>query len=302
LNVIEFTHVGKSYGNRAVLNNMNFTIKEGVLTGVIGRNGVGKSTLMKIIAGHIARTSGDVTVFSEDPYNSLKVSANLIFIDDVMTFSDTLSLTQILKEAARFYIKWDAELAQRLVDYFGFHPDVRHRNLSKGKKSTFNAIIGIASHCPLTILDEPTTGMDTAVRKDFYRALLKDYIAHPRTILLSSHHLEEIEDLLEDILLVHEGDIRFHGPITELQEMFIKLAGTEDNIRSFLTERNVFGKQTNGSYCEMLVENTFTAYEQERMLREGVRVIPVSANDAYVALTAGAKGGIDDVFNRTTTV
>ena len=70
-------------------------------------------------------------------------------------------------------------------------------------------IIGLAARCPLTIFDEPTTGMDAAVRKDFYRALLKDYIAYPRTIILSSHHLEEIEDLLEDVLLIHDGKIIF---------------------------------------------------------------------------------------------
>ena len=297
MTVIEFTNVTKSYRNRKVLNHMSFTIKEGVLTGVIGRNGVGKTTLMKIIAGHIKETSGDVTVFSEKPFNSLKVSANTVFVDDTMSFSDKLSLAEILLEAKRFYVNWDAVLAQRLFDYFGFYSKMRHSHLSKGKMNTFNSIIGIASRCPLTIFDEPTTGMDTAVRKDFYRALLKDYIAHPRTILLSSHHLEEIEDLLEDILLINEGVVRFHGPITELQEMFVKLIGAEGNVRDQIAEKNVFSRQTNGMFYEAVVENTFTSDEVIRMHENRIKVIPVSANDAYVALTAGSKGGIDDVFN-----
>ncbi|MBO1910235.1 ABC transporter ATP-binding protein, partial [Microvirga sp. 3-52] len=179
MNVVEFTNVTKVYRTHTVLNEMNFTIKQGVLTGIIGRNGVGKTTLMKLIVGFIEETSGKVEVFSEKPFNNLKVSY-------------PMTVTDILKECRRFYANWDAGLAERLISYFGFHPNARHAQLSKGKKSTFNAIIGISARCALTIFDEPTTGMDSSVRKDFYRALLKDYIAHPRTILLSSHHIEEI--------------------------------------------------------------------------------------------------------------
>jgi len=300
MNVIEFSNVTKSYRSRSVLNHMNFTITEGVLTGIIGRNGVGKTTLMKIISGHIKETSGVVSVFSENPFNSIKVSANSIYVDDTMSFSDKLSLEEILKEAKRFYVNWDDILAQRLFEYFGFHSNMRHKHLSKGKMNTFNAIIGIASRCPLTIFDEPTTGMDSAVRKDFYRALLKDYIAHPRTILLSSHHLEEIEDLLEDILLVKDGIVRFHGPITELQEMFVRLIGPEESVRVQIAEKNVFNRQLNEIYYEVLVENTFTSEELIHMQNLGIKILPVPANDAYVALTSSSKGGIDDVFDGAT--
>ncbi len=177
MTVVEFTNVTKSYRTHTVLKEMNFTIKQGVLTGIIGRNGVGKTTLMKLIVGFIEETSGKVEVFSEKPFNSLKVSANSILVDDGMNFPYPMTVTDILKECNRFYANWDAGLAERLVSYFGFHPNARHAQLSKGKKSTFNAIIGISARCALTIFDEPTTGMDSSVRKDFYRALLKDYLA-----------------------------------------------------------------------------------------------------------------------------
>ncbi|MHA6258893.1 ATP-binding cassette domain-containing protein [Sporosarcina sp. CAU 1771] len=297
MKVVEFNNVTKSYGRRSVLNDMNFSIEEGIITGMIGRNGVGKTTLMKIIAGHIKETSGIVNVFSEQPFNSLKVSANSIFIDDTMSFSDKLTLQDIFKEAARFYPNWDALLAEKLLTYFRLFPKGPHNQLSKGQMNTFNAIIGIAARCPLTIFDEPTTGMDTAVRKDFYRALLKDYIAHPRTILLSSHHLDEIEDLLENILLVNNGVARFHGPITELQEMFVKLSGSENTIRNYIAEKNVFARQSTGPYYEATVEDTFTKDEKLRMKDDGIKIFAVPANEAYVSLTSNSKGGIDDVFD-----
>ncbi len=299
MKVVEFKEVKKSYGSNTVLNNLTFTINEGALTGIIGRNGVGKSTIMKMISGHTTVSAGSVKVFEENPFNSLMVSANSILIDDTISFSVKLTLADILNEAKRFYPNWDAHLAQRLFDYFSFNLKSHHHTLSKGKKSTFNAIIGIAAHCPLTIFDEPINGMDAVVRKDFYRALLKDYIAHPRTILLSSHHLEEIEDLLEDILLIHSGGIHFHGSTTDLQEMFIKVKGKEQSVLPSIANRSVFSKQINGSFCETLVKNDFTLDDRRLMEASGIQFSAVSANDAYIALTANMKGGIDDVFSRT---
>jgi len=299
---INFKDVSKSYRSNIVLNAMNFSIKEGTLTGIIGRNGVGKTTLMKIIAGFIEESSGTVQVFSEKPFNSLKVSANSIFIDDAMEFPLAMTLKDILIECRRFYVNWDETLADGLIAYFDFRLNARHSYLSKGKKSTFNAIIGLAAHCPLTIFDEPTTGMDSAVRKDFYRALLKDYIAHPRTILISSHHIEEIEDLLEDVLLVHDGKANFLGPITDLQEMFVKLVGPAEKLSTYTEDKNVIEMRKVASYSEWIVENSFPAEVIVRMKAAGINISPVSANDAYIALTERPRGGIDDVFNRTETI
>ena len=126
----------------------------------------------------------------------------MIFIDDNMALPSALSLIEILECAGRFYKNWDMRLAIKMFDYFSLNPNQGHASLSKGMKSTFNMIIGISAHCPLTIFDEPTTGMDSAVRKDFYKALLKDYVEIPRTIIISSHHLNEIEDIIEDVLLI----------------------------------------------------------------------------------------------------
>lgn len=302
MTVIHFKDVTKSYRKHDALQSMNFTIKQNVITGVIGRNGVGKTTLLKIIAGFSEETSGTVEVFSEKPFNNLKVSANTIFVDDAMAFPQAMTLQDILKECDRFYTNWDAELAKRLIEYFGFGRDARHTFLSKGKRSTFNAIIGIAARCPLTLFDEPTTGMDAAVRKDFYRALLKDYLAHPRTILLSSHHVEEIEDLLEDVLLVQNGMTHFHGAITELQEMFITLTGKPEKLSLHTASKEVVLRDNSGPLPKWTVANAFTAAEMDQMIADGILISPVSANDAYIALTNGPKGGIDDVFDRTETV
>src|SRR5699024_8429039 len=143
----------KKHYSQTVLQNMSFDIKEHTITGLIGRNGAGKTTLLKMIAGFWRKTKGEMTVFGVDPFDHLNVSANTIFVDDQMAFPETLTLSEILIEAERFYPYWDAILARRLFEYFHFDKGQIHTNLSKGKKSTFNMIVGMASRAPLTIFD-----------------------------------------------------------------------------------------------------------------------------------------------------
>lgn len=295
MNVVELVDVTKTIGGRKALDDLNLTINENKLTGLIGKNGAGKTTLMKIIAGYWYESTGSVKVFTERPFNNLFISANVIYVDDQMTFSDSLTLREILKEAGRAYPNWDHVLAERLFDYFSFHPGARHHELSKGKKSTFNIIIGLASHCALTMFDEPTTGMDASVRKDFYRALLKDYLAHPRSIILSSHHLEEIDDLVEDIILIDEGKLFFHQSIDELKEYSIGITGNTETLLTLIEDRDVIYHTQIGEHTTYAVVKA-NHFPVEKGKQFGMEISNVAPNDLCIYLTAKERGGIDDVF------
>ncbi|MBU8879953.1 ABC transporter ATP-binding protein [Bacillus sp. FJAT-29790] len=300
MKVIECKDLTKAYMRRNVLNNLSFSIEENKITGLIGRNGAGKTTLLKIIAGFIKQTSGDINVFSEKPFNSLNVSANSIFVDDQMGFPPALQLRELLEVAGSFYPNWDGELAKRLFDYFSFDPLHYHNRLSKGKTSTFNMIIGLAARCPLTIFDEPTTGMDAAVRKDFYRALLKDYIAHPRTIIISSHHLDEIEDLLEDILLIKDGKKHLHMPMEELKEWAIGIKGPSKAVHEWIDEKETFYENYVGAdTMYAVVKNDFSESLLQEASHLGLEISSVRPSNLCVYLTNELKGGIDDVFNES---
>lgn len=297
MEVITLREVTKKYRKLTVLDQVTLDIRENVITGLVGRNGAGKTTLMKMIAGFTKESGGELRVFGERPFNSLSVSANLIFIDDVMSFPDAMTLGDIFIECERFYGHWNDELAKRLAMYFHLPLIVKHRILSKGKRSTFNAIVGIAARCAVTMFDEPITGMDAAARRDFYRALLKDYLAYPRTIILSSHHMEEMEDLLEDILLIDGKGIGFHGPITDLQEKFLSLRGKESVLEMYATRHAVIHRSTAGPLVEWIVDHGHTEEELNVLRQAGIRVVAVSANEAYLAMTGQTRGGVDDVFD-----
>src|SRR3954451_6808016 len=297
MKVIECKDLTKTYLRKNVLNKLSFTIKENTITGLVGRNGAGKTTLLKNICGLIKETSGEIKVFSERPFNNLNVSVNSIFVDDQMSFPQALQLGEILEVAGSFYPNWDQDLAKRLFDYFSFDSKHYHHRLSKGKTSTFNMIIGLAARCPLTIFDEPTSGMDAAVRMDFYRALLKDYMAYPRTIILSSHHLEEIEDLLEDVLLIHDGKIFFQIPISELKEWAIAIKGPIGEVVHMIKGKQVlFQKEIGVNTQYTVVRNDFSESSLKMAYLAGLEITPVPSSDLCIYLTNESKGEIDDVF------
>lgn len=299
MSVIECKGLTKAFGGTKALDNFSCKIEGNTITGLIGRNGAGKTTLLKIIAGYLQQTTGEITVFSERPFNHLTISANVIFVHDQLNLPTALNLKEILDVMASFYQNWDRELAQRLFDYFSLHPMQYYNGLSKGMKSTFNMIVGLAARTPLTLFDEPTTGMDAAVRKDFYRALLKDYIAYPRTIILSSHHLDEIEDLLEDILLMQRGQMLLHMSVTDLKEWAVGLEGRTVAVKEWTKNREViFSKNGGLDQTYVVVRNDFTAAELQKVKLAGIKTLPVSSSDLCVYLTSKTKGGIDDVFNK----
>ncbi|ART76464.1 ABC transporter [Sutcliffiella horikoshii] len=297
MKVVDCEGLVKKYGRSKALNDLSFQISENKITGLIGRNGAGKTTLLKIMAGFLKQTSGGIKIFNEQPYNSLFASANSILVDDQMAFPTALNLGEVLDAAGRFYANWDDGLAKKLFDYFSFQNSQRHSELSKGMKSTFNMIVGLASRCPLTMFDEPTTGMDASVRKDFYRALLKDYIANPRTIIISSHHLEEMEDLLEDILLLNDGQKILHLPVSDLKEYAIGVKGNPKGLIEWLDDKEVLYKKEIGtSMIYAVIENIYSEKIKKDANKFGFELSPVSSNDICIYLTGKEKGGIDDVF------
>lgn len=294
--MIRCEQLQKKYRGKQVLQNISFIIDEPKIVGLIGRNGVGKSTLMKILAGHGKPTSGEVTVFDQKPFNSLIVATNSIFIEESMSFPPTMSLQDILKSAKAFYPNFVTELALDLLDYASISRKDYHHNLSKGQKSTFHLIYALASRCAVTLLDEPMNGMDEAIRGDFYRAILKEYIAFPRLLIISSHHLHEIEHLIEEILLIDEGHVELHVPLEEIQQMALRLTGAKEQIEQFIDPASVLLEKQNGPFYEVIVEAKHFKQDESTLREAGIQANSVSAADLCKVLTNKSKGGIDNVF------
>lgn len=296
--MIHCHNVYKRFGSTNALENINLHIEKDKIVGLVGRNGAGKTTLLKLMTGCWRVTSGEVNLFGERPFDNLFVATNTILIDDEMVFPEVLSLSELLQVSADFYPNWDAQLAERLFTYFQFDQDVFYYKLSKGQRSTFNALIGLCCRVPITVFDEPTTGMDRSVREDFYKALLKDYMNFPRTIIISSHHIDEVEHILEELILIEEGKLMLHLPIEDVRHYARGIRGMTNEVRSWIKDKTVLYEERVG------IDELFVVVKTDDKIKNAdygnFTVTAISAAELAVYLTNGAKGGIDDVFNETT--
>lgn len=297
MNVVECEGLVKRFGRCRAVDGFSAEIGENRITGLVGRNGAGKTTFLKLLAGYIKPTAGQLRVFGEKPFNSLKVSDNLIFVDDEMAFPQTMTLDEILEEMPRFYPSFEMALARRLLDYFSLAKGQRTNRLSKGNRSMFFSILGIAARAPLTVFDEPTTGMDAGFRQDFYRALLKEYMAFPRTVIVSSHLLGEIAPVLEEIVLIDEGRLKLQISSDEAAVYAVGLRGGREAVTKAAGERQILAREEFEGGLYLAVKNDFTQKERGELTQSGVVFEPVGAEKLCVYLTRKNKGGIDDVLS-----
>ena len=283
----------KHYGKKEIFSNLSFRVDEPKIIGLIGRNGVGKSTLLRILAGHVKATHGKVEVVGQKPFQNLTVAANTIFIEGEMTFPAVLTIEEIIKEAPKFYPNFESKLAFELLHYAEIAPKSFHHNLSMGQKAVFNLIYGLAARCAITLLDEPMNGMDEAIRDDMYRVILKEFIAVPRVLIISSHYLNELEPLIEDILRIHDRQVELFKPIDEVQQLAVKLSGQKVNIEPYLKNYTVLAKRDNGPLYEVIIENV------NLPSLENVRVQPLTASDVCKVLTNRKGALIDDIYRKS---
>lgn len=283
----------KRYGKKEILSDVSFQIEEPKIIGLIGRNGVGKSTLLKLLAGHVKASKGNIEVVGKKPFQNLTVAANTLFIEDAMTFPAVFTLKEILESAKKFYVNFATDLAFELLKFSNISEKNHHTQLSKGQKATFNLIYGIASRSAITLLDEPMNGMDETIRDDMYRVILKDFLAYPRVIIISSHYLNEMEHLIEEILLLHKGKVALFAPVEEVQELAVKLVGQKGNVEPTLTKYEVLATYENGPIFEAIVR------KNDLPLPDHVRMQSLSASDVCKVLTATEGGTIDDIYRNS---
>lgn len=213
---VSMKDVSHYYGRKKALDGVTAEIPAGTITGLLGRNGSGKSTLAMLLAGQM-KAQGTLLVDGESPWESPDRMTNTTLVSDSTSiFLDAkLSRTADLWSISR--PNWSAELYTELLDLWGLHPNNTYSALSRGQKSAFVAAIGLASRSALTIFDEVHLGMDVVVRQEFYDVMLSEFIDHPRTIILSSHLVSEIENLVEDVMILDRGALLASGTADELR-------------------------------------------------------------------------------------
>jgi len=245
--VISAQHVTKSFGATKAVDDVSFEIEKGCITGLIGPNGAGKTTLLKAVLG-LTDCQGSLSVLGLDPFRQRKeLMQNICFIADVAVLPRWIRVSQLLDFVAAVHPNFTRKTAEDLLANTKVSPGAKVKELSKGMVTQLHLSIITAIDAQLLILDEPTLGLDIIFRKEFYGNLLNDYFDGERTIVITTHQVEEIENLLTNVMFINDGRIVLDASMESLPDQFSELmtAGeSADAARKLgpVYEREVFGK------------------------------------------------------------
>ncbi len=278
---IHVTHLTKRYGHVTALDDVTLAIQQDCITGILGRNGAGKTVLMALMTAQEAPTDGTIRVLGETPWENASVLSRTCFIRDNQRYPDEYKLAHLLRVGPLFYENWDAALAQKIVETFEIPGDRTIRKLSRGQLSTVGLMIGLASRAPITFFDEPYLGLDVTARTQFYDLLLEDYANHPRTVVISTHLIDEMEQLLERIVILHRGRVREDTEIDELRQRAVRLSGRTADLDELVVGHEVLRRSDMGSVGSALV--TATATIRDDAAAAGVDVGAVSVHELVAA-------------------
>jgi len=268
------------------VNQVSFSIEAGKIYGLLGRNGAGKTTIMQIITAQLFATSGEVKVFGEQPYENSRVLSQVCFIKDSQKYPNNFRVIDVLHQAALFFPSWDREDAFALIEAFRLPLNRRMKALSRGMLSTVGIIVGLASRAPLTIFDEPYLGLDAVARGIFYDRLLEDYAEHPRTVILSTHLIDEISRLLEHILVIDQGRLMLDEEADALRGRAFTIVGPAARVDTYTADKEVLAREPFGGLVSATVMGNGNLEDRKRAEALGLSLAPVSLQQLIVHLTS----------------
>ncbi|BBB59812.1 ABC transporter ATP-binding protein [Undibacterium sp. KW1] len=255
--VISARGISKHYGKQRVLDSLNFEIAPGRIVGLIGPNGSGKTSTIKAILG-LSDFDGDMQVLGLDPRTQREALMNdVCFIADVAILPRWLKVRDAIAFVEGVHPKFNRAKAEQYISQTKLKPDMKVKAMSKGMVAQLHLALIMAIDAKLLVLDEPTLGLDILYRKQFYQNLLEDYFDENKSIVITTHQVEEVEHVLSDIIFINEGKIVLDTSMEQLAERFVEVLINPDQMEQAtalkpLSQRKVFGKSA------MLFENIGT--------------------------------------------
>lgn len=278
-------NIVKNYKDKKVLENVNLEIEQGKIYGLIGRNGVGKTTLLSIMTAQNPATSGQVYCDGEHVWENRKALDHLCFSREINTMTplgpNTLKIKEYFRVAKALYPNWDQKMAEELIEHFGISIKKKINKLSKGMLSMVTIAIGLASKADITILDEPVAGLDVVAREDFYRILVEEQASTGRTFIISTHIIEEAAAVFEEVIFLDRGNVLLKSNTEELLSRALHVTGDADAVDAATEGLNCHHAEMMGRSKGVTV-----LLEPGQQLKEGydVTVQPLSLQNLFVAL------------------
>lgn len=286
--VIEVSDLTKQYKSVRALDNVSLRFEKDAIYGLLGRNGAGKTTLMSLITAQNFATSGSVRVFGEEPYENASVLSRMCFVRESQKYPDDATPRHAFGAARLFFRNWDQGLADALIADFELPMRTTIKKLSRGQLSAVGVIIGLAARAEITFFDEPYLGLDAVARQIFYDRLLEDYAEHPRTVILSSHLIDEVSALIERVILIDHGRVLLDETTDEIRDACVNLIGPRAAVEAFVVGREVIHTESLGGVLSATVLGRLDDADRVHLRTVGVELAPVPLQQMIVRATQHA--------------
>ena len=241
MNAIQIKNVTKRYDNLTAVDNVSFSFGFGKIYGFLGRNGAGKSTLINIIANRIFADSGEVLIDDIPAKDNMQVHEKIFCMSESDLYDTSLKIKDHFKWIERFYDSFDLNKAFEISEKFNLDTNKRFKALSKGYQSIFKLTCALALNVPYVIFDEPVLGLDANHRELFYDLLLKDYEDNERTIIIATHLIEEVANIIEEVVLIDKGKDKKKKKVENLLETGYSISGVAGEVDDYCSDKKVIG-------------------------------------------------------------
>ncbi len=223
-NVIEIRGVTRRFGANRALDNVSLVVPKGLVFGLVGANGAGKTTLIRHVLGLLKAQTGSVRVFGFDPVKEpVRVLSRLGYLSEEGDLPGWMRVDELMRYMRAFYPTWDEAYAQDLRRQFALDPAAKLKTLSKGQKARAGLLVALAYRPELLLLDEPSSGLDPIVRRDILGAIVRTIADEGRTVLFSSHLLDEVERISDRVAMLKAGRVLFTGELDEIKQTHHRL-------------------------------------------------------------------------------
>ncbi|HHB83834.1 MAG TPA: ABC transporter ATP-binding protein [Devosia sp.] len=278
LPIVQVRGLSKGYGKTKVLHGIDFTIPAGKIYGLIGHNGAGKTTAINTLLG-LTNYEGDVRVLGLEPFaNRAELMRDIAFISDVASLPRFLKVNQLLNLMEGIHPNFVRQNAEQMLEDTDIRGTAKIKSLSKGMLAQLHLAVVMAIDARLLVLDEPTLGLDITFRKKFYRRLVEDYMSENRSILITTHQVDEIEFLLSDLIFIREGDVVLNASMDDISQRFVQVLVSAEQVTEAMNKQPIFSTKQLGQNIMI-----FDGLDMETAESFGTTSTP-SVSDLFVAL------------------
>ena len=242
-NKIEIQNIVKNFGETCAADNISLTFEQGKIYGLLGRNGAGKSTLLNILSNRILADSGTITIDGEKVIDGSQALDKIFIMSDATYYPSEMKVSEAIKWTKQFYSAFDEEYANSLIEMFELKTNKRIKELSTGFTTIFKTIIALSVNTPYIFLDEPTLGLDANNREIFHKIIIEKYSATNCSIIISTHLIEEISGIIEEVVIMKKGKLIRDESAQELLVKSYSVTGKASDVDEYITDKNVIGSE-----------------------------------------------------------